>query len=104
MPDNKAASLRGAAALSVGGLHKVFADNIDDGDGGDVRDDGDDGYSSNDGDESSVMVIVVRMVMRVMVVMVDNRHHCSDLSMEKGLKKRQILLGHKVKVQIFTNI
>ena len=50
-----------------------------------------------------MMVIVVIMVMRVMVVMVDNRHHCSDLSMEKGLKKRQILLGHKVKVQIFTN-
>ena len=28
MPDNKAASQRGAAALSVGGLHKVLADNM----------------------------------------------------------------------------
>ena len=43
MPDNKAASQRGAAALSVGGLYKFLADHIDDGDGGDVRDDGDDG-------------------------------------------------------------
>ena len=51
-----------------------------------------------------MMVMRVMVVVVVMVVMVDNRPHCSDLSMEKGLKKRQILLGHKVKVQIFTNI
>ena len=65
MPDNKVASVRGTAALSVGELDIV------------------------------TILIMLRMLRIAMMMRITN-NHWSDLGLEKGMKKRQILLGQKV--------